>query len=61
VEAFDTNVVVRLMVRDDEEQYRLTAVPLPKPRVILDDQPPAEWRQFRYVHPFNVASIETEA
>ncbi|HVJ18446.1 MAG TPA: hypothetical protein VM686_23665 [Polyangiaceae bacterium] len=52
---------MRLMVRDDEEQYRLTAVPLPKPRVILDDQPPAEWRQFRYVHPFNVASIETEA
>jgi len=34
---------------------------LPKPTIILDDQPPAEWRLCRHVHPFNVASIETEA
>jgi hypothetical protein len=33
---------------------------LPKPTVILDDQPPAAWRLCRYVHPFNVASIDTE-
>jgi len=30
---------------------------LPKPTIILDDQPPAEWRLCRHVHPFNVASI----
>jgi hypothetical protein len=34
---------------------------LPKPTVFLDDQSPSEWRQCRYVHPFNVASIDTEA
>lgn len=33
---------------------------LPKPTVILDDQAPAEWRLCRHVHPFNVASLETE-
>lgn len=33
---------------------------LPKPTIMLDDQPPAEWRLCRYVHPFNVGSIETE-
>jgi predicted HAD superfamily phosphohydrolase YqeG len=33
---------------------------LPKPTIILDDQAPAEWRHCRHVHPFNVASIETE-
>jgi len=33
---------------------------LPKPTVILDDQAPADWRLCRYVHPFNVASLETD-
>jgi hypothetical protein len=33
---------------------------LPKPTVILDDQAPAEWRMCRHVHPFNVATIETD-
>jgi hypothetical protein len=28
---------------------------------MIDDQPPAEWRLCRCVHPFNVASIDTEA
>ena len=32
---------------------------LPKPTIMLDDQPPAEWRLCRYVHPLNVGSIET--
>lgn len=32
---------------------------LPKPTILLDDQPPAEWRLCRYVHPLNVGSIET--
>jgi predicted HAD superfamily phosphohydrolase YqeG len=32
---------------------------LPKPTIMLDDQPPAEWRLCRHVHPFNVGSIET--
>ena len=32
---------------------------LPKPTIMLDDQPPAEWRLCRHVHPFNVDSIET--
>jgi Protein of unknown function (DUF705) len=34
---------------------------LPKPTIMIDDQPPAEWRLCRCVHPFNVASIDTEA
>lgn len=29
-----------------------------KPTIMLDDQEPAEWRQCRYVHPYNVDSIE---
>jgi len=29
-----------------------------KPAVIHDDQPPAEWRMCRYVHLFNVATVE---
>jgi len=32
---------------------------LPKPTIMLDDQPPADWRLCRHVHPFNVGSIET--
>ena len=32
---------------------------LPKPTIMLDDQPPAEWRLCRHVHPLNVGSIET--
>ena len=32
---------------------------LPKPTIMIDDQPPAEWRLCRCVHPFNVASIDT--
>ena len=32
---------------------------LPKPTIMLDDLPPADWRQCRCVHPLNVASIET--
>jgi len=32
---------------------------LPKPTIMLDDQPPAEWRLCRHVHPFNIGSIET--
>jgi predicted HAD superfamily phosphohydrolase YqeG len=32
---------------------------LPKPTILLDDQPPAEWRLCRHVHPFNVDSLET--
>ena len=32
---------------------------LPKPTIMIDDQPPAEWRLCRCVHPFNIASIET--
>jgi hypothetical protein len=32
---------------------------LPKPTIMLDDQPPAEWRLCGYVHPLNVGSIET--
>jgi hypothetical protein len=34
---------------------------LPKPTIMIDDQPPAEWRLCRCVHPFNVASIDTES
>ncbi|MEO8901730.1 MAG: DUF705 domain-containing protein [Polyangiaceae bacterium] len=33
---------------------------LPKPTIMIDDQPSAEWRLCQCVHPFNVASIETE-
>lgn len=32
---------------------------LPKPTIMLDDQPPADWRLCRHVHPFNVDSIYT--
>ena len=31
---------------------------LPKPTIMLDDQPPAEWRLCRHVHPLNVGTIE---
>jgi hypothetical protein len=34
---------------------------LPKPTIMIDDQPPAKWRLCRCVHPFNVASIDTES
>jgi hypothetical protein len=34
---------------------------LPKPTLMIDDQPFAEWRLCRCVHPFNVASIDTES
>jgi len=34
---------------------------LPKPTIMIDDRPPAEWRSCRCVHPFNVASIDTES
>jgi FMN phosphatase YigB (HAD superfamily) len=34
---------------------------LPKPTIMIDDQAPAEWRLCRCVHPFNVASIDTES
>jgi len=34
---------------------------LPKPTIMIDDQPPTEWRLCRCVHPFNVASIDTES
>jgi len=34
---------------------------LPKPTIMIDDQPPAEWRLCRCVHPFNVASIDAES
>ena len=34
---------------------------LPKPTITIDDQPAAEWRLCRCVHPFNVASIDTES
>lgn len=34
---------------------------LPKPTIMIDDQPAAEWRLCRFVHPFNVASIDTES
>ena len=32
---------------------------LPKPTIMIDDQPPVAWRLCRCVHPFNVASIDT--
>lgn len=32
---------------------------LPKPTIMIDDQPRAEWKLCRCVHPFNVASIDT--
>jgi uncharacterized protein DUF705 len=32
---------------------------LPKQTIMIDDQPPAEWRLCRCVHPFNVDSIDT--
>src|SRR4051794_34841447 len=34
---------------------------LPKPTIMIDDQPPAERRLCRCVHPFNVASIDAES
>jgi len=38
----------------------LGAISRPKPTIMIDDQPPAEWRLCWCVHPFNIASIETE-
>jgi hypothetical protein len=34
---------------------------LPKPDVVLDDQPPAEWRRLIHVHPLSAADMSVEA
>jgi len=33
---------------------------LPKPQVLIDDQPPAEWRRFRHLHPLQVIGQSVE-